>query len=136
MKTLAFGEYTIRVDCDVLQADGGTRTAAITGGCVALADACTWLAERTGLANPFGRLVAAVSVGLVAGEPRLDLAYAEDKDAEVDANVVMIHPDRFVEVQGTGEHGTFARAELDQLLTLAEAGIQQIFEAQQRALGW
>jgi len=72
----------------------------------------------------------------VAGEPRLDLAYAEDKDAEVDANVVMIHPDRFVEVQGTGEHGTFARAELDQLLTLAEAGIQQIFEAQQRALGW
>jgi ribonuclease PH len=135
MNTLAFGEYTIRVDCDVLQADGGTRTAAITGGCVALADACAWLAERSGVPNPFGRLVAAVSVGLVAGEPRLDLAYAEDKEAAVDANVVMVHPDRFVEVQGTGEHGTFARAELDQLLTLAEAGIRQLFEAQRQALG-
>ncbi len=136
MKTLAFGEYTIRVDCDVLQADGGTRTAAITGGCVALADACAWLAERAGVENPFGRLVAAVSVGVVAGEPRLDLAYAEDREAEVDANVVMVHPDRFVEVQGTGEHGTFARADLDQLLTLAEAGIRQLFDAQRQALGW
>ncbi|HET9267287.1 MAG TPA: ribonuclease PH, partial [Vicinamibacterales bacterium] len=99
MATMAFGEYTIRVDCDVLQADGGTRTASITGGCVALADACAWLANRTGAPNPFGRLVAAVSVGIVDGEPRLDLAYAEDRDAGVDANVVMLHPDQFVEVQ-------------------------------------
>ncbi len=136
MKTLLLGEYTIRVDCDVLQADGGTRTAAVTGGCVALADACAWLAEHAGIENPFGRLVAAISVGVVAGDPRLDLAYAEDKEAEVDANVVMAYPDRFVEVQGTGEHGTFRRAELDQLLTLAEAGIRHLFEAQRQALGW
>ncbi len=93
----------------MLQADGGTRTASITGGCVALADACAWLAARTGGPNPFGTLVAAVSVGIIEGEPRLDLAYLEDKDAGVDANVVMLAPDRFVEVQGTGEHGTFDR---------------------------
>lgn len=136
MATLAFGEYTIRVDCDVLQADGGTRTAGITGGCVALADACAWLAARTGVPNPFGRLVAGVSVGILAGEPRLDLAYAEDKDAGVDANIVMLHPDQFVEVQGTGEHGTFSRAELDTLLELAQAGIRSLFQAQQAALGW
>jgi ribonuclease PH len=136
MATLAFGEYTIRVDCDVLQADGGTRTAGITGGCVALADACAWLADRTGVPNPFGRLVAAVSVGILGGEPRLDLAYAEDKDAGVDANIVMLHPDQFVEVQGTGEHGTFSRAELDILLELAQSGIRSLFQAQQAALGW
>ena len=108
MGTMAFGEYTIRIDCDVLQADGGTRTASITGGCVALADACAWLARTTGVPSPFGRLVAAVSVGVVEGEVRLDLAYLEDKDAGVDANVVMLEPDRFVEVQGTGEHGPSA----------------------------
>lgn len=136
MKTLAFGEFTIRVDCDVLQADGGTRTAAITGGCVALADACAWIADKTGVANPFGQLVAGVSVGVVQGEPRLDLAYAEDKDAGVDANVVMVHPDRFVEVQGTGEQATFLRGEFDQLLTLAEVGIRRLFDAQRQALGW
>ena len=84
MATMAFGEYTIRIDCDVLQADGGTRTASITGGCVALADACAWLAERTGEPSPFGQLVAAVSVGVVEGEERLDLAYLEDRDAHVD----------------------------------------------------
>ncbi len=134
MATMAFGEYTIRVDCDVLQADGGTRTASITGGCVALADACAWLANRTGGPNPFGRLVAAVSVGIVDGEPRLDLAYAEDRDAGVDANVVMLHPDQFVEVQGTGEHGTFSRAELDTIVTFAEGGIAELFALQQRAL--
>jgi len=136
MATLAFGEWTIKVDCDVLTADGGTRTASITGGCVALADACAWLARRTGVANPFGRLVAAVSVGIVEGEPRLDLAYLEDKDAHVDANIVMVHPDQYVEVQGTGEHGTFARPELDRILMLAESGIGQLFEEQQRVLGW
>ena len=136
MKTMAFGEYTIRVDCDVLQADGGTRTASITGGCVALADACTWLAARTGGANPFGTLVAAISVGIIEGEPRLDLAYLEDKDAGVDANVVMLAPDRFVEVQGTGEHGTFDRPELDRIIDLAHGGITRLFADQRRALGW
>ena len=136
MSTMAFGEFTIRVDCDVLQADGGTRTAAITGGCVALVDACAWLAERTGNPSPFGRLVAAVSVGMVEGEERLDLAYAEDKDAGVDANVVMLEPAEFVEVQGTGEHATFGRAQLDTMLDLAHAGISQLFRSQRQVLGW
>lgn len=136
MGTMAFGEYTIRVDCDVLQADGGTRTASITGACVALADACAWLAARTGKPSAFGTLVAAVSVGVVAGEPLLDLAYVEDKDADVDANVVMLEPDRFVEVQGTGEQGTFSREELDTLLTMATGGIQELFQLQRKALGW
>jgi ribonuclease PH len=136
MATMAFGEYTIRIDCDVLQADGGTRTAAITGACVALADACAWLAGRTGIASPFGALVAAVSVGVVEGEVRLDLAYAEDKDAAVDANIVMRAPSEFVEVQGTGEHGTFSRGELDLLVDSAGRGIARLFEAQRRALGW
>jgi ribonuclease PH len=135
MKTMAFGEWTIKVDCDVLTADGGTRTASITGGCVALADACAWLAQRAGVANPFGQLVAAVSVGIVGGEHRLDLAYLEDRDAGVDANIVMVHPAQYVEVQGTGEHGTFARAELDDILSLAESGIQQLFRAQRQVLG-
>ena len=102
MGTFEFGEYTIKVDCDVLTADGGTRCASITGACVALHDACGWLAEKTGAPSPFGRLVAAVSVGTVGGVPVLDLAYLEDRDAEVDANVVMLEPDAFVEVQGTG----------------------------------
>jgi len=136
MKTLAFGEWTIKVDCDVLTADGGTRTASITGGAVALADACAWLSHRAGIPSPFGQLVAAVSVGIVSGEPRLDLAYLEDKDAEVDANVVVVHPDRYVEVQGTGEHGTFAREDLDRLLELADRGVRELFAAQQRLLGW
>jgi ribonuclease PH len=136
MGTMAFGEYTIRVDCDVLQADGGTRTAGITGGCVALADACRWLAERTGAPNPFGRLVAAVSVGLIDSEARLDLAYLEDRDAGVDANVVMLEPASFVEVQGTGEQGTFSRGELGTMLDLAQDGIGQLFRAQRTALGW
>ena len=136
MATMTFGEYTIRVDCDVLQADGGTRTASITGGCVALADACAWLSQRTGVASPFGNMVAAVSVGVVDGEERLDLAYLEDRDAGVDANVVMLHPANFVEVQGTGEHGTFSRAQLDRLLDLAGSGIAELFAAQKQVLGW
>ncbi len=136
MGTMAFGEWTIKVDCDVLQADGGTRTASITGGAVALADACAWLAAREGMASPFGKLVAAVSVGLVEGEPRLDLAYLEDRDAGVDANIVQREPNEFVELQGTGEHGTFTRAQLDQLLALADRGIAQLFAAQRQALGW
>ena len=135
MQTMKFGEYTIRVDCDVLQADGGTRTASITGGCVALHDACAWLAQRTGQPSPFGQLVAAISVGVIDGELLLDLAYLEDRDAMVDSNVVMVHPDRFVEVQGTGEHGTFSRAELERLVGMAESGIRQLFRTQQAALG-
>ena len=136
MGTLAFGEFTIKVDCDVLQADGGTRTASITGGCVALADACAWLAATQGIESPFGTLVAAVSVGIVESEPRLDLAYLEDRDAGVDANIVLLEPDRFVELQGTAEHGTFSRSELDLLLGHAERGIAQLFTAQRKALGW
>jgi ribonuclease PH len=136
MATMTFGEYTIRVDCDVLQADGGTRTASITGGCVALADACAWLSQRAGVPSPFGKLVAAVSVGVVDGEERLDLAYLEDRDAGVDANVVMLHPASYVEVQGTGEHGTYSRAQLDRLLDLAGAGISELFAAQKQVLGW
>lgn len=135
MKTMAFGEYTIRIDCDVLQADGGTRTASITGGCVALADACSWLAEKTGIPSPFGQLVAAISVGVVDGQRLLDLAYVEDKVAEVDSNVVMVYPDRFVEVQGTGEQGTFSRADLDALMDLAQKGIAELFLAQKKVLG-
>jgi ribonuclease PH len=136
LSTWAFGEYTIRIDCDVLQADGGTRTASITGGCVALADACAWLAQKTGRPSPFGHLVAAVSVGVAGQEVLLDLAYLEDKDAEVDANVVMRAPGSLVEVQGTGESGVFSRAELERMLDYAERGIGQLFEAQRRALGW
>lgn len=136
LSTFAFGEWTIRMDCDVLQADGGTRTAAVTGAAVALADACGWLAEHTGVVNPFGQLVAAVSVGIVDGEARLDLAYAEDHGAEVDANVVTRYPDQFVEIQCTGEGSVFDRAGLDRLLALARHGVTELFAAQRRALGW
>jgi ribonuclease PH len=132
----AWGEYTLKVDCDVLQADGGTRTAAITGASVAVVDAFEWMV-RTGRlkASPVKRRVAAVSVGVVDGRPVLDLEYAEDVRADVDANVVMASAERFVEVQGTGEHGTFARAELDTLLDLAHAGIRALDAAQAQALG-
>ena len=129
-----FGEQTIRVDCDVLQADGGTRTAAICGATVALADACEWLARTAGVTNPFARLVAAVSVGLAAGEARLDLCYAEDRDADVDANVVVAEPDRLVEVQATAERGTYSRTEMDRLLNLAMIGTSRILTAQRTAL--
>lgn len=135
MRTFEFGEFTIKIDCDVLVADGGTRCASITGACVALHDACAWIAERTGGPTPFGSLVAAVSVGRVDAEPRLDLAYLEDRDAEVDANVVMLEPDRLVEVQGTGEHGTFSRADLEALLDLAHHGLSQLFALQRSAIG-
>jgi ribonuclease PH len=131
-----FGEYTVRIDCDVLQADGGTRTASITGACVALADGCAWLADKTGQPSPFGTLVAAVSVGIVNEEVRLDLAYLEDKDAAVDANVVIRAPADLVEVQGTGEQGVFTRTQFATMLDLAQQGIEQLFAAQRRALGW
>ena len=130
-----FGEHTLRVDCDVLQADGGTRTAAITGASVAVVDAFDWMVAR-GLiaASPVHRRVAAVSVGVVSGEARLDLEYAEDVKAEVDMNVVMTSERRFVEVQGTGEHGTFDRSALDSLLELAAAGITELDRLQAAAL--
>ncbi|HEX8724681.1 MAG TPA: ribonuclease PH [Gemmatimonadaceae bacterium] len=131
-----FGEYTVRIDCDVLQADGGTRTAAITGAAVAVVDAFSWMVATGRLAtSPVRRRVAAVSVGVVGGVPRLDLEYAEDVVAEVDMNVVMSSAGEFVEVQGTGEHGTFGRAQLDALLSLAEKGIRGLDAVQQRALG-
>lgn len=131
-----FGEFTIRLDCDVVQADGGTRTAAITGSCVATLQAFQWMARTSRInASPVKRRVAAVSVGLIAGEPRLDLDYTEDVAAEVDMNVVMSSEGRFVEVQGTGEHGTFARHDLDALLDLASRGIRELDAAQLRALG-
>ena len=134
LKTFAFGEVTLRVDCDVLQADGGTRTAAITGAAVALADACAWLADRSGVPNPLGSLVAAVSVGIVDGEARLDLSYAEDRAAAVDANIVALYPDRYVEVQGTGEGASFDRGQLDQMLALADRGLARLFAEQRRVL--
>ena len=132
---LQFGEYTVRVDCDVLQADGGTRTAAITGACVAVADAFTWMVETGKIAaSPVRRRVAAVSVGVVGGTPLLDLEYREDVAADVDMNVVMSSEGRFVEVQGTGEQGTFDRGELDRLLDLAVDGIRALDQAQQETL--
>jgi ribonuclease PH len=131
----AFGEYTLRVDCDVIQADGGTRTAAITGAAVAVEDAFAWMVANGKLAaSPVRRRVAAVSVGVIDGEPRLDLDYSEDVRAAVDMNVVMADAAAFVEVQGTGEHGTFDRRELDALLDLATSGIVELHAAQGRAL--
>ena len=130
-----FGEYTIKLDCDVLVADGGTRTASITGACVAAADAFAWLVSSGRVpVSPVKRRIAAVSVGVVDGSPRLDLDYDEDVRAAVDMNVVMSSEGRFVEVQGTGEHGTFDRGEMDALLNLAVKGLVYLDLAQQRAL--
>lgn len=132
------GENSIVLDCDVLQADGGTRTAAITGAYVALADTVTWLATRERLrgkpANVLHRSVSAVSVGVVEGEPRLDLCYDEDVAAAVDMNVVCTGTGDFVEVQGTGESAVFSRGELDGLLDMAVGGCAELAEAQRVAL--
>jgi ribonuclease PH len=130
-----FGEHTVRIDCDVLLADGGTRTAAITGAAVAVVDAFDWMVGQ-GLTSvsPVRHRVAAVSVGIVDGEPRLDLDYDEDVRAGVDMNVVMTTDGRLVEVQGTAEHGTFSRAELDRLMDLATSGILALEAAQRAAL--
>jgi ribonuclease PH len=131
----ALGENTIVLDCDVLQADGGTRTAAITGAYVALADAVSWLRERGALAGePLTGSVAAVSVGIVDGAPLLDLCYEEDVTAETDMNVVMTGDGAYVEVQGTAEGKPFDRALLDQLLDLAGIGCEQLTKAQSAAL--
>jgi ribonuclease PH len=130
-----FGEFTVKLDCDVLVADGGTRTAAITGASVAIVDAFDWMVTVGKLATtPIKRRVAAVSVGIIDGEARLDLDYEEDVRAEVDMNVVMSSEGKFVEVQGTGEHGTFDRAQLDELVELAIAGIHLLDAAQTTAL--
>jgi ribonuclease PH len=131
----ALGERTVTIDCDVLQADGGTRTAAITGGFVALADACDRLTRRGSVpANPIHGQIAAISVGIVNGTPVLDLDYAEDSQAETDMNVVMNNGGGFVEVQGTAEGHAFRRHELDALLDLAASGIGTLFSLQAQAL--
>jgi ribonuclease PH len=132
----ALGENTIALDCDVLQADGGTRTAAITGSYVALADAVTWLAAANRLTDPkpLSCAVAAVSVGVVDGRVRLDLPYAEDSRAEVDMNVVATDAGTLIEVQGTGEGATFTRSTLDRMLDLALAGCAELSRAQAAAL--
>ncbi|HUD80493.1 MAG TPA: ribonuclease PH [Streptosporangiaceae bacterium] len=132
----ALGENTIVIDCDVLQADGGTRTAAITGGYVALADAVSWLKGRKRTrGEPLPASVAAVSVGIVDGQPRLDLCYEEDVAAETDMNVVCTGDGRFVEVQGTAEREPFSRDLLDELLNLGVAGCAELTKLQQAALG-
>jgi ribonuclease PH len=131
----ALGERTITLDCDVLQADGGTRTAAISGAWVALADAVNGLVVSGALASsPLRGTVAAVSVGIHSGTPVLDLDYAEDSTAETDMNVVMDDQGRFIEMQGTAEGHPFTRAEADALLELAAQGIRQIISAQRAAL--
>jgi ribonuclease PH len=132
----ALGENSIAIDCDVLQADGGTRTAAITGAYVALADAVSWLRGKGALARPepLVNSVSAVSVGVIDGEPRLDLMYEEDVRAETDMNVVVTGAGEFVEVQGTAEGAPFRRDELDALLDLAVAGCADLARIQQEAL--
>ena len=128
----ALGEYTIRLDCDVIQADGGTRTASITGACIALYDAVSGLKLKK---NPFKQWVGAVSVGVVNDTPVLDLEYIEDSKAETDMNVVMSEDGRFIEVQGTAEGNPFSREELDQMLALGEKGIRELLEFQKKSVG-
>jgi ribonuclease PH len=130
----ALGERTVTLDCDVLQADGGTRTASVTGAYVALVDACALLVQRRGIKNPLHGQVAAVSVGMVGGQPVIDLDYHEDSTAETDMNVVMNNGGGFIEVQGTAEGHALRRDELDQLLALATAGTARLFELQREAL--
>jgi ribonuclease PH len=131
----ALGERTITIDCDVLQADGGTRTASITGGYVALADACERLVARKAIAaSPIHGQIAAISVGICNGVPVLDLDYAEDSQAETDMNVVMNNGGGFVEVQGTAEGHAFRRHELDAMLNLAATGIGELFALQVQTL--
>ena len=132
----ALGENTITIDCDVVQADGGTRTASITGGFVALALACKYL-QREGVikANPVQKQAAAISVGLFQNHPVLDVDYPEDSGGEADMNVVMSSDGGFIEVQGTGESRPMVRSELDEMLRLAELGCNQLFAAQMKAIG-
>ena len=128
-------EKTLWVDCDVLQADGGTRTTAISGAWVALHDALTWMDERRILRSwPLVDQLGAISVGVVDGEPVADLDYSEDSKAEVDMNLVMTGKGEFIEVQGSAEGAPFSRATLDRMLEMGEAGIRQVFEHQKQAL--
>jgi ribonuclease PH len=132
----ALGENTIKIDCDVIQADGGTRTASITGACVALHDAVTYLMGKGKLkTNPMKQMIASVSVGIYKGMPVLDLDYAEDSKAETDMNVVMTENLRFIELQGTGEEADFSNAELQSMIALAEKGIGELLVKQREALG-
>jgi ribonuclease PH len=131
------GENTITVDCDVIQADGGTRTAAITGGCVALVDALTWMIDKGRIKqDPLERLIASVSVGIYKGVPVLDLDYQEDSNADTDMNVVMSQHGGIVEMQGTAEKAPFNRDEANAMMALAEEGIAELIKLQQRTLGW
>ena len=131
-----FGERTIKIDCDVLQADGGTRCASITGACVALSDAILWCKSRELFAgDPMRDFVAAVSVGMVGGTPVLDLDYAEDSSCDTDMNVAMTGAGGFIELQGTAEGAPFTRGEMDALIALAERGIRGLIAAQKAALG-
>ena len=136
----ALGERTISLDCDVIQADGGTRTAAITGAFVAVHDAVSWMQAQGKLsaaanASPIREFVAAISVGIVEGTPLLDLEYTEDSSCDTDMNVVMTAAGGFVELQGTAEGAAFSRGEMDALLGLADKGIRELIAAQRRALG-
>ena len=127
----ALGEITLTIDCDVIQADGGTRTAAITGACVAVRDAINWMIAREKIRKvPVFNYVAAVSVGVYRGQPVLDLDYAEDVLAETDMNVVMNAEGQFIEIQGTAEDKSFSREQLNNMLSLAETGINQLIEIQ------
>ena len=131
----ALGEYTITIDCDVIQADGGTRTASVTGGCVALIEAFHWMQRRKLIKKePLKQLIASVSVGIYKGEPVLDLDYAEDANAETDMNVVMNNQGEFIEVQGTAEQKSFKMQDLTGMLTLAQKGIQELIVKQRRLL--
>jgi ribonuclease PH len=132
----ALGERSIVVDCDVLVADGGTRTAAITGGAVALHEACDWIVASGALDRmPMRQLVAATSVGIIDGEPRLDLDYREDVRADVDMNLVALESGRLVEVQGTAEHESFTPDELQELLRIGLDGIARLIQLQHDAIG-
>jgi ribonuclease PH len=129
------GENTITVDCDVIQADGGTRTASITGACVALVDALTWMRAKGILkANPLKHMIAAVSVGIYKGSPIADLEYLEDSAAETDMNVVMTETGKLIEVQGTAEEEPFSFDEMNEMLALAKDGIMELFDEQKSAL--
>jgi ribonuclease PH len=132
----ALGERSILIDCDVIVADGGTRTAAITGAAVALHEACAWIVRGGGLeANPMRELVTATSVGVLGGEVRLDLDYSEDVAADVDMNLVALESGRLVEVQGTAENESFSPDELQALLSVGLAGIRQLLDLQRDAIG-
>ncbi len=131
------GENTIAIDCDVIQADGGTRTASITGACVAVVDALSWMLKKKIIKDdPLVQLVAAVSVGIYQGTPVLDLDYPEDSSAETDMNLVMTQHGGFIEIQGTAEGAPFDRAQADAMMALGATGITQLVELQKKTLGW